>query len=276
LQGFARFFKKPCNLCEKYAQYRASIQNKVLFCRNEGAYQVRRNIKTLDFRLKTVYYLVNTIRKERLIKAQNATNIEKIALLEKNLDVIFPDDYKQFMASIQQTPYQVFFRLDTWTFGDFETNEQKNKQMIAKNILKPTDVVVAYNYDQVLFLSLGDNKQLKPTIFLADEVDRDIFMFYAFSISEIQNFPIVQRLKSQITPETFTILSLDSIKNCVGSLYNHAYNLHYYRKNEDDSEGSAAMRKKADSIYQTLAQKGHPWALTKQAAYYGASDNYSY
>jgi hypothetical protein len=66
LQGFARFFKKPCNLCEKYAQYRASIQNKVLFCRNEGAYQVRRNIKTLDFRLKTVYYLVNTIRKERL------------------------------------------------------------------------------------------------------------------------------------------------------------------------------------------------------------------
>jgi hypothetical protein len=27
---------------------------------------VRRNIKTLDFRLKTVYYLVNTIRKERL------------------------------------------------------------------------------------------------------------------------------------------------------------------------------------------------------------------
>jgi hypothetical protein len=67
LQGFARFFKKPCNLCEKYAQYRASIQNKVLFCRNEGAYQVRRNIKTLDFRLKTVYYLVNTIRKERLI-----------------------------------------------------------------------------------------------------------------------------------------------------------------------------------------------------------------
>jgi hypothetical protein len=68
LQGFARFFKKPCNLCEKYAQYRASIQNKVLFCRNEGAYQVRRNIKTLDFRLKTVYYLVNTIRKERLNK----------------------------------------------------------------------------------------------------------------------------------------------------------------------------------------------------------------
>jgi hypothetical protein len=67
LQGFARFFKKPCNLCEKYAQYRASIQNKVLFCRNEGAYQVRRNIKTLDFRLKTVYYLVNTIRKERLV-----------------------------------------------------------------------------------------------------------------------------------------------------------------------------------------------------------------
>jgi hypothetical protein len=71
LQGFARFFKKPCNLCEKYAQYRASIQNKVLFCRNEGAYQVRRNIKTLDFRLKTVYYLVNTIRKERLNNLAN-------------------------------------------------------------------------------------------------------------------------------------------------------------------------------------------------------------
>jgi hypothetical protein len=77
LQGFARFFKKPCNLCEKYAQYRASIQNKVLFCRNEGAYQVRRNIKTLDFRLKTVYYLVNTIRKERLNNGSNLTLVLK-------------------------------------------------------------------------------------------------------------------------------------------------------------------------------------------------------
>lgn len=228
-----------------------------------------------NFQLKKALFLACLCFTPSILQAQNATNIEKIALLEKKLDVIFPDDYKQFMASIQQTPYQVFFRLDTWTFGDFETNEQKNKQMITKNILKPTDVVVAYNYDQVLFLSLGNNKQLKPTIFLADEIDRDIFMFYAFSISEIQNFPIVQRLKSQITPETFAILSLDSIKNCVGSLYNHAYNLHYYRKNEDDSEGSAAMRKKADSIYQKLAQKGHPWALTKEAAYYGASDNFS-
>jgi IS1 family transposase len=86
LQGFARFFKKPCNLCEKYAQYRASIQNKVLFCRNEGAYQVRRNIKTLDFRLKTVYYLVNTIRKERLnnsLRVRNRRFVRKTCCFSK-------------------------------------------------------------------------------------------------------------------------------------------------------------------------------------------------
>lgn len=192
--------------------------------------------------------------------------IMNLDTIENKLGIEIPNDYKEYHGTDLGKKKNVNFKIDKWLFWDIKTSVDKTISLRNKGAITDKDFAFAINEDnQVLFYQKSKNSSTK--ISHLDE-ENDI-IFYAFSLTEFQNFEKTQRLIEEIETIGFQNQDLAGIINCTGSLFNYAFELN---TSEYDDNFSKERNKKALELFFITAEKGHPEAAKEIADYYYYQD----
>jgi TPR repeat protein len=186
---------------------------------------------------------------------------------EKGLDIYLPTDYLRFRGEQLEASSEIPFRIDIWTFWDLKTANAETIALRQKGMITKNDFAFAKNeYDQYLFYENPKKSSTKISL-LSGESD---IMFYAFSMSEFENYEITQELIESIDTVGFENQDLSKIKDCTGSLFQYAFELN---TSEYDDNFSKERNKKALELFFATAEKGHPEAASEIASYYYFQEN---
>lgn len=186
----------------------------------------------------------------------------KLKELENELGIEIPTDYIQYKAQKNNWGQEVFFKMENWVFWDSATVLEKNVELRKNGALTGKDFAFAEGINnQILFYK--DSKKLSTKISHFDkELDSS---FYAFSLTEFTNYKKTQELIDEIETVGFENQDLSVIENCMGSLFQYAYELH---TSEYDDNFSEDRNKKALELFFKIAEKEHPDAAHELANYY--------
>jgi len=115
--------------------------------------------------------------------------------IEDKLGIEIPNDYIDYRGTDLNKEKDVYFKIDNWLFWDIMTSVDKTVSLRNKGAITDKDFAFAINEEnQVLFYQ--NSKKSSTKISHLDE-ENDI-IFYAFSLTEFQNFEKTQRLIEEI------------------------------------------------------------------------------
>ena len=182
--------------------------------------------------------------------------------LENKLGLRIPGDYIEFRGTDIHNELIVNFKIDNWLFWDIITCVEKTIKLREKGAITENDFAFAINEENQILFYKNSTKSSTKISHLDEEND---IIFYAFSLTEFQNYEKYKRLIEEIEIVGFEKQDLSEIINCVGSLFNYAFELN---TSKYEANFSKKRNKKALELFFITAQKGHPEAAKKIADYY--------
>ena len=185
-----------------------------------------------------------------------------IETAEKILGITIPVDYLKYRSEELNQEVEVYYRIENWLFWDLETAIDSTISMRNHGSISDSDFAFAIN-DENSFL-IYQNAQKSSTKFSHIDEDNDV-IFFGFSLTEFKNVDKTEQLIEEIETIGFENQDLTEIENCVGSLFNYAFDLN---TSEYDENFSEERNKKALEIFFETADKKHPEAASAIADHY--------
>ncbi len=187
--------------------------------------------------------------------------------IESKLGIKIPNEYIDYRGTDLGQECQVNFKVDDWLFWDISTSVAKTMNLRNKGSITDKDFAFAVNEENQFLFYQNSIKSSTKISHLDEEND---IIFYAFSLTEFQNFEKTQRLIEEIETVGFQNQDLAEIMNCTGSLFNYAFELN---TSEYDENYSKQRNKKALELFFTTAEQGHPEAAKEIADFHYYQEN---
>lgn len=177
-------------------------------------------------------------------------------------EIKIPEDYQNFLDAHDQKSFDLFFRIDTWTFWDKKKLGEKSLEFTNKGWIKSGDVPIAINADEQI-LYYPAKFQQDHHIYL---VDADLEpMFYAMGTCQFELFEKTKSFIKGIENEGYKKQDLAPIANCPGSMFAYAFALN---TSEYDDNFSEERNIQARLMFEKLALEGHPEAANEMGDYH--------
>ncbi len=176
-----------------------------------------------------------------------------------------PNDYLNYKSDQLNETTEVYFKIENWQIWDIETAKKQTIELSRQGKIGANDFVFAMNADQQ-FLFYKDATKTTTKIYHLDE-ENDI-VYFAFSLTEFTNYEQTQNLieeLEEIESLDFKNQDLSSIENCIGSLFNYAFELN---TSEYDDDYSDERNGRALELFLIAANEGHPEAAHELASHY--------
>jgi len=187
----------------------------------------------------------------------------------KELLLFLPKDFLDFIKPFHGKDFDIFFKSHSWNFWNIDKIKNETALLINKGLIGASDIVFANNVDgQHLFFRNG-KYGLNGKLYLLEPEGE--WMFYAFSMGEIENFDTAQKLIKEIKRVGFENQELTPLSDCIGSTFNYAYELY---SSQFDASYSLERNKKALELFEELAEKGHLGAAHELAVHYYFEDDF--
>lgn len=186
--------------------------------------------------------------------------------LEKKIGLEIPSDYIQFRDDKLYQESEIFFKIDNWVFWDLNSAIDETIKLRENKSITEKDFAFAISEDNQILFYQSSNKSSTKIMHLDEGND---IIFYAFSLSEFNNFDKTQHLIEEIETVGFENQDLTEINNCPGSLFNYAFEL---KTSEYDENFSHQRNQKAIELLFEVAEKGQPEAADEIANYYYYQD----
>ena len=193
-----------------------------------------------------------------------------IAALEAQLGIQLPGEYLDFVGKHGTKSFDYPFLRDDWHFWGAAAALEKNQDLRSRGLIGPNDFAFAANgwQDEYVLLFRNQGGKLGPQISQLSSEGADL-TFFAFSMSELVNFKLREKLIKGIGKTGWKKQDLSGIQDCPGSLFWYAFSL---KTSEYDAYFCEERNQRALEIFHELAGLGHPEAAHEVACHYYFAD----